>query len=146
MHHLCGHIVAIGNDSYTNDNQSKSNWKRNSRIDFWTWGGDKTGVGRTYVTTAVTNLLCSKQKTLFCPKHENLLCSKHDNLVSSKQNNLFCLKQENLFCSKQKNLFCPKQEKSTCHFLMNWADRPGIWSNCNQIRLNARRIIRVRQK
>ena len=29
-----------------------------------------------------------------------------------------------------------QDEKSTCHFFVNSADRPGIWSNCNQIRLN----------
>ena len=49
------------------------------------------------------------------------------------------------FCCSEKN-WHKTRKKSTCHFLVNSADRPRIWTNRNQMRPNPGTIGRIRQK
>ena len=74
-------------------------------------------------------IISSCRHTIISSYHHIIISSYHHTIISSYH-----------------HIITWPDEKSICHFLVNSADRPGIWSNCNQSRLNPGTIGRIRQK
>jgi len=55
--------------------------------------------------------------------HHHIIISSYHHIISSYQHTI---------TSSCHHTIIWQDEKSTCHFWGNSADRPGIWSNCNQ--------------
>ena len=102
--------------------------------------------GRTSPVFQAGHFLCSKTRKTSRVFHAgHLLCSKWDiSYVPSRTSPVF--EAGHFLCSPQ-DISCvpsgtspmvrsPPPPKSTCHFLVNSADRPRISLNHNQIRVN----------
>ena len=77
--------------------------------------------------------------------HHIIMSSYHHTIISSYHHTIISSYHHTIISSYH-HIITWQDEKSICHFLVNSADRPGIWSNCNQSRLNPGTIGRIRQK
>ena len=110
-----------------------------------------------HVVCLKKHMSCVGRKTCRVFEERHVVCSKKDvSCVRRKTCRVF--EERHVVCSK-KNMSCVQRktcrvfqtrhianEKSTCHFLANSAERPRIYANRNQIRLNPGTIGRIRQK
>ena len=102
----------------------------------------------------VNFFFCSQQENLFCSQQKKfvLFGTRKSLLFKTKQFLLFATRQSLLSETKEFLLFKTREsllfetKKSTCHFLVNSADRPGICANRNQIRTNLGTIGWIRRK
>ena len=78
--------------------------------------------------------------------YHHIIISSYHHIILSSYHIIIISSYHHIIVSSYHHSIIWQDQKYTCHFLVNSADRPGIWSNCNQIRLNPGTIGRICQK
>ena len=99
---------------------------------------------RTFVVFEEGHSLCSK-KDILCVRSKTFLVFEAGHSLCSKQD-IPCVRSRTFLVLRRRHFVCSNHQQSTCHFLVNSADRPRILANHNQIRTNPGMIGRMHQK
>ena len=101
---------------------------------------------RHIIISSYHHIIVSSYHHIVIPSHHQIIISSYHHTIISSYHHIIISSYHHTIISSYHHIITWQDEKSICHFLVNSADRPGIWSNCNQSRLNPGTIGRIRQK
>ena len=90
--------------------------------------------------------IISSYHIIIISSYHHIIITSYHHIILSSYHHIIISSYHHLIVSSYHHSIIWQDQKYTCHFLVNSADRPGIWSNCNQIRLNPETIGRICQK
>ena len=84
------------------------------------------------IISSYHHIIISSYHHIIISAYHHIIISSYHHIIISSYHHIINSSYRHSIISSYHHIITWQDEKSICHFLVNSADRPGIWSNCNQ--------------